>query len=243
MLALNHATLATASVLGLSLYFDQPFFLPLIIFVVFAGVFPDIDHPGSELGRFFKPVAKLLPHRGITHSILGTGLFIALLYFALGNYNQYFTYFLIFAAFFGVYLLEKILKSNISRIDNLTHDLISEKQADFILKIAVMVINFFLFTLLFLIWNDALRLQIIILLAIGYVAHIIGDFITKEGVPLFYPIKKKVGLKLFRTGSAVEAFIGFLLVVANLYLLYEFATRYGVATTEYWTNFITLANS
>jgi membrane-bound metal-dependent hydrolase YbcI (DUF457 family) len=69
MLAVNHATLATAAAFGYSLYFDKPFFLPLILFVVFAGVFPDIDHPGSELGKMFKPVGMLLPHRGFHLSL------------------------------------------------------------------------------------------------------------------------------------------------------------------------------
>jgi inner membrane protein len=234
MLALNHATLATATAFGLSLYFKEPFFLPLIIFVVFAGVFPDIDHPNSELGRYFKPVAKVLPHRGITHSILGVGIFWGIIYFFLNNQNQIFTYVLILAAFFGVNLLEKILEKNITKIDDITLNFVSEKQAYFLLRFATTIINFFLFSLLFLVWNNRMREDIFLLLVIGYIAHIIGDFITKEGVPLFYPFKKKFGLKLFRTGGPIEGFLGFILVVINIYLIYQFCLINQVLTFDYW---------
>jgi membrane-bound metal-dependent hydrolase YbcI (DUF457 family) len=237
MLALNHATLASATALGLSLYFDRPFFLPLLILVIFAGVFPDIDHPGSELGRYFKPLGKVLPHRGITHSILGTSIFVALLYFLLGQ-NQWFTYFLIFGAFFGNYLLEKILEQHIGSLDEMTHDLISDKQARFLLKLLTMVINIVLFVLLVLVWNRMLRDDILILLVIGYVAHIIGDFVTIEGVPLFYPIKKKFGLKLFRTGSWVESLIGVGLFALNIYLIYQSVLVFKIDSAAYWLQYI-----
>jgi membrane-bound metal-dependent hydrolase YbcI (DUF457 family) len=237
MLALNHATLATSIALGLSLYYERPFFLPLLILVIFAGVFPDIDHPGSELGRYFKPIGKLLPHRGITHSILGTGIFVGFLYFLLGQ-NQYFTYFLIIAAIFGNYLFEKILAKHIGSIDEITRNIISEKQAMFILKLFTFCINLCLVILLFLVWNNQLRTDIFILLIIGYIAHIIGDFVTIEGVPLFYPIKMKFGLKLFRTGSWVESTIGFLLFGLNIYFLYLYNIKFDIGNVNYWLQYM-----
>ena len=237
MLAINHATLATATALGLSLYFERPFFLPLLLFVIFAGVFPDIDHPGSELGRYFRPVGKFLPHRGITHSLVGVGLFAGLIYFLLGQ-NIYFTYFLIVAAFFGNYLLEKILQRYIGSIDEITRNIISEKQVNFILHMFSMAINFVLVGLLFLVWNQNLRFEIAVLLVIGYVAHLIGDWVTIEGIPIFFPFKKKLGLKLFRTGSGVETFLGFCLVGLNGYLLYKYAQHFDIASIDYWTRYM-----
>jgi hypothetical protein len=59
MLAINHVTLATAIAFGTSLYFEHPFFLPFISFVVFAALLPDIDHPGSEISRTFPFVNKI----------------------------------------------------------------------------------------------------------------------------------------------------------------------------------------
>ena len=239
MLAINHATLATATVLGLSLYLNQPFFLPLILFVVFAGVFPDIDHPNSELGKMFKPIARLLPHRGITHSFLGTAIFGGSLYFLLGNRSEWFSYFLVFGGFFGVYLLEKIIHRRINQIDTLTRNIVTQKQINFILKVVTTIIYGFLFSLLFLVWNNILRMQILVLLIIGYIAHILGDFVTIEGVPLFFPIKKKIGLKLFRTGSGTENFIGFLIIIVNIYFLYQLNLRDHFLTIAYWSKYLT----
>ena len=239
MLAINHATLATATALGLSIYLERPFFLPLLLFVIFAGVFPDIDHPGSELGRYFKPVGKFLPHRGITHSILGVGIFLGFIYFLLGQ-NQYFTYFLIIAAIFGNYLLQKILQKYIGSIDEITKNIISEKQVNFALHILNIGINFVLVGLLFLVWNQNLRIEIAYLLGIGYIAHLIGDWVTIEGIPIFFPFKAKFGLKLFRTGSGVETFLGFCLVGLNGYLLYKYSQKFDVSSITYWTQYISV---
>jgi hypothetical protein len=46
MLAVNHIALATATVLGASLWLEQPFWPPLILFVVVGSLLPDIDHSG-----------------------------------------------------------------------------------------------------------------------------------------------------------------------------------------------------
>ena len=240
MLAFNHATLASATAFGLSLYFQTPFFLPLIIFVIFAGVLPDIDHPGSELGRWFKPVGKLLPHRGITHSFLGAFLFAGGIYFLLGTEYQYFRYFGIFGAVFGVYLLEKILHHNLNKIDDYSKNLIKQKQINWLLKITTLILYTFLAMLIFLVWNNQMSYQIYQLLVIGYLAHIVGDFITIEGVPLFYPIKKKLGLKLFKTGSGQEAFIGICLVILNIYLSVQFVQVNQVNSLEYWSKYVNL---
>lgn len=240
MLAFNHATLASATALGLSLYFKEPFFLPLIIFVIFAGVLPDIDHPGSELGRWFKPVGKMLPHRGITHSFFGAFLFTGGIYLLLGSQYQYFRYFGVFGAVFGVYLLEKILHHNINKIDDYSKNLIQQKQIKWLLKIVTVVLYIFLAILIFLVWNNQMSNQIYQLLVIGYLAHIVGDFVTIEGVPLFYPIKKKLGLKLFKTGSGQEAFIGFCLVILNIYLTIQFVQVNNVNSLDYWSKYVNL---
>ena len=240
MLAINHATLATAAVFAGSYYFNQPFFLPLILFVIFSGVAPDIDHPGSELGQLFKPVARLLPHRGITHTILGTAIFGSGLYFLFGADNQYLTYFLIFCAFFGVYLMNKILAGHINSLNEKTRNLISEKQVKILLKVANFVVYGFLFSLLLVVWNPILKNQVFSLLLIGYVLHIVGDFVTIEGVPVFFPHKKKLGLKLFRTGSKTETMIGFLLFLANFYFLYQLNLRDNFVSLEYWRRYLSV---
>lgn len=52
----------------------------------------------------------------------------------------------------------------------------------------------------------------------GYVSHILGDFFTPRGIPLFWPIKKNYRLALFRTGSISETiFVVSLLGAATFY--------------------------
>lgn len=48
--------------------------VPMLIGGYFGGLLPDIDHPGSKMGRALYPIAwvvnKLFGHRGATHSLL-----------------------------------------------------------------------------------------------------------------------------------------------------------------------------
>jgi membrane-bound metal-dependent hydrolase YbcI (DUF457 family) len=237
MLAVNHATSSIAIVLAGSLYLNQIFFIPLLLFVTFAGVMPDIDHPGSELGKFFKPIGKILPHRGITHSILGVVVFYYLMQFMFG-YNNFLTYFLLFGSLFGFQLLLKICKNHVGKIDDYTLKFISKKQADLLLTILNIIISAFLVLCVLLVWNGRLRQEIFVLLIVSYACHIVGDFVTKEGVPLFFPIKKKFGLKLFRTGSGIETFLGVLLVLLNIFLLYQFCDKFSVFSEKYWLSYL-----
>jgi membrane-bound metal-dependent hydrolase YbcI (DUF457 family) len=237
MLAINHVTLATATALSLSIYLDQPFFLPLIIFVAFAGLVPDIDHPKSELGRLFKLPALFLPHRGITHSLLGIIIFGGLLYWAL-DFPLTLMYILICGAVLGVMILEKILEDRIGDLKDLSGGILRTKQTKLILKAATFILYIFLFLSALTIWQERLKNEMIILLIIGYFAHIIGDFVTKEGIPLFWPIRKKWGLKLFKTGGDIETIIGFFLVIANLYLLWIFINKFGLTQEAYWQGYL-----
>lgn len=52
-----------------------------IILVLFGGLLPDIDHPKSKLGRYFRPVMFLFEHRGFFHSFLVLPLITAVLFF------------------------------------------------------------------------------------------------------------------------------------------------------------------
>jgi membrane-bound metal-dependent hydrolase YbcI (DUF457 family) len=239
MLALNHVTLATASILGVSLYLDQPFFLPFIVFVVFAALLPDIDHPNSEISNFFPYFNKLFPHRQITHSFLGVGVFAGGLYFLLG-YSTILSIILLVAAFIGVHFLGKLMNRRIGQLKHVSGGFFSSKQIKLAVKIFELILNGFLISLLFLIWKDRFRLEILILLVFGYAAHIVGDFVTIEGVPLFFPIKLKQGLKLFRTGGNIESFIGVVLLFVNAYLIYKFWIQFDLSSTQYWVNYLGL---
>ena len=56
-------------------------------------------------------------------------------------------------------------------------------------------------------------------LIIGYISHIFIDSLTKSGVPLFYPVSRKMyGLKLFKT-SKHELLVSFLTIFITYCLL------------------------
>jgi inner membrane protein len=238
MLAVNHALFSLNSALLISVHFNIEFYLPLLILTLFSGVLPDIDHPNSELGRYFKVVGKFLPHRGITHSLLGFGIFYFVLQFLFQQSHIYFTYFLIFCSFFGLYLGRKILRKQVLRLDDITKNLISPKQANYILEVLFFILNINLIILLLLVWNNELRNQIFQLLLIGYVSHLIGDFVTKEGIPVFYPLKNKLGLKLFKTGGLIEGLLGFIMFASLFYLLYLYGQKYDFYNVDYWLKFV-----
>jgi inner membrane protein len=238
MLALNHVTLSTAATFGLSLYLDQPFFLPFIIFVAFASLLPDVDHPKSEISNFFPGINKALPHRGVTHSIFGVGVFAVALYFLLQK-DATFSVLLILGSFIGVYILSKIMTKKVYELNSVTKDFFSSKQMKFMIKSFSAVLYVFLAMLIFLIWKERFRLEIASLLTIGYIGHIIGDYITKDGIPLFWPLPFRPGLKLFRTGGGFESFLGLVLFVTNIYLVYLFYNRFGIDTQAYWQAYLT----
>jgi membrane-bound metal-dependent hydrolase YbcI (DUF457 family) len=233
MLAINHAQLAVTITLGAALIYNQPFYLPLIMFVIFAGVLPDIDHPGSELGRFFKPIGMVLPHRGVTHSIFGAAVVISTFYYTL-QFNKVLSTIFFIAAIFGWNLCKKIFAQHILSLDEKTRNLVSRRQTEVALGMFNFIINFLLLIILFLLWKQQYGQQIFLLISLGYLAHLVGDFVTIEGIPLFWPIRKKFGLRLFRTGGTIEGFIGFCLFFINIYLFYKYGTQYNVWTPEYW---------
>jgi len=69
---------------------------------------------------------------------------------------------------------------------------------------------------------------------LGYASHLIMDFITKEGIPWFFPIPIRFGFPPFkfmrvRTGGPIESFVVFPgLIAGNAYLIYM---HYSVVLT------------
>lgn len=237
MLAINHVSLATATVLGLSIYYDHPFFLPLIVFVIFAALLPDIDHNKSEISQLIPVVNRFFGHRSFTHSILGTATFALIVYFSLGS-SVYISYALLAAGFIGLYYLRKLLLARTHQFDALTRGFFSRKQLILFVNITAVFLVLMGTIAAFTVWEDKARMEIAILLLLGYVNHLFGDFITKEGIPLLWPWKHYFGLRIFRTGSNFETFLGILLAGANVYLTYLFWIQFHVSDSIYWLQYI-----
>ena len=43
---------------------------PQIALAAFGSLLPDVDHSGSTLGKFIKPISRHIRHRGVTHSLI-----------------------------------------------------------------------------------------------------------------------------------------------------------------------------
>ena len=68
------ATLVLAQKLEITPVLAQGDWFHMIPAVLLGSLLPDLDHPGSILGRLFRiislPLSKLCGHRGFTHSLL-----------------------------------------------------------------------------------------------------------------------------------------------------------------------------
>ena len=140
MLAKNHIVFGASCYTALAMVDPHiPVNAVALVVVMLSSLLPDIDHPGSWLGRRLKiisvPLSNIIGHRGFTHSLL--------------------------AVFLIVYCL-------LSYFYNLNY--------------------------------------ILLAIFIGYLSHILADFLTKSGVPLLWPAKNRFFMPIlaFRTGSYVE---------------------------------------
>lgn len=55
---------------------------PLVLFAALGALLPDIDHPASKLGRYFKSLRWFAKHRGFFHSLFAAVLFTVLVHLA-----------------------------------------------------------------------------------------------------------------------------------------------------------------
>lgn len=145
---------------------------------------------------------------------------------------------LLFAALIGVYYLEKLLERRTRQLAKASRGLLSGRQVKFMLKFISGVLTVFILSLLLLIWKERFRQEIIWLLISGFGAHLIGDLVTKDGIPLLWPLRQRFALKLFRTGSTMESLVGVILLGLNIYLGYEFWMRFGLGTEGYWRQYL-----
>jgi len=105
----------------------------------FGALLPDLDHPGSWIGRRFKliawPITLIFGHRGITHSLLAAGAVSILL--------------------------------------------LSQVAAAWVIPIGL-----------------------------GYLSHLLGDYLTPLGIPLLYPSRKAFHFPTpIRTGGPGELIV------------------------------------
>ena len=60
---------------------------------------------------------------------------------------------------------------------------------------------------------------------IGYLTHMAGDFVTKGGIPVFWPLKRRFALPIMVTGSVIEFLSVTALMIAIVYLQADYWTE------------------
>ncbi|MDR0784247.1 MAG: metal-dependent hydrolase [Propionibacteriaceae bacterium] len=162
-----------------------------------AAMLPDLDHKHATITQSLGPITRLLTrvvskiaggHRQLTHSLLGVVAFTALAW----AISQHFLPFaLTIGLLFAIGLAA--LRLNYRRLTPVH-------------TVAVIAIT------VGALWSGAqgtgpLALDtrtLPIAVAIGCLAHIIADMLTKEGCPLLYPLPRRLHILTLTTGGPIE---------------------------------------
>lgn len=49
--------------------------------------------------------------------------------------------------------------------------------------------------------------------SIGYISHLILDFLTQKGIQLFFPFNKRFGIKIFKTNGLIDHIIRYIGII------------------------------
>lgn len=163
--------------------------------------------------------------KGTTHAVLGV---VALA--ALTPLPAFLPHLLLVSVCAGVGALLPDLDSDESLIRHETHTARSDGPLGWLVS-AIMpshrgVTHSGLAALLVFLLARAIGKDWALALAIGYAAHIAADMLTRQGVPLLWPIHWRLSLLPLTTGGAGEAVIT---VAAGGWLLYTLLGRIGIS--------------
>lgn len=215
MLGRNHAVSAAAGwaaagpvfpLVGLEPATDPLLYAASIALAGGAGVIPDLDHPDARPAAAFGLVSRLVArltakaaggHRKLTHSVpfaigLGTAVFAA----GLLPFGNWVSGVLVWGmTVFSGSLLGPSLGFRPSPV------LLMASGAAAGWAVAVIEVPL----------TVGIRWALPFIIGGGCLLHILGDWLTKGGVPLLLPFsKKRWAAGLFRTGSGAETAVGLL---------------------------------
>lgn len=225
----THATIGIWGALNLAQALGQPLIGP-VAFAYLGALWPDIDHPDSIVGRYFR-----------------------FFYFAFGCFfgcQPFLPTLIFFAACAGVFtviirlrglplcgaaglcwflaadwLLWKIVFLRCPGLKDFFHSLFAHRGfSHSLLGLLAFAAPWFLFLTL-------LRLPLLwgAYFGVGYLLHVAADLLCNAGVPLFWPFAKhRVGLPLFRTRGVREMLLQAIVVWAVVSQVL-FLARHGLA--------------
>ena len=149
MMAPTHLVFGVTTALGISHLGWLEASVPVFAAASLGSLLPDIDHPGSVVGKRLwlvaMPVAMIFGHRGITHSLIAVVVMSAAIAWQIGAQP----------------------------------------------------------------W--------VVALAIGYLTHLIGDWLTPSGVPFLWPNRRKFASPIgFKTNSMTEIIFLMVMIVVDV---------------------------
>ncbi len=193
--------LAAGAGIGIAVFgVDSSTWLIPAIAVCGAALLPDIDEPGSSVSREFGFVSRGFSflvnkiaggHRKLTHSLLGLAVVMALLGLSATRRE-------------GSAILFGLLAASAWRI---------------VLPWWLGLRHLFVLAgagggWYFYHSHPFAGLWLVALVGVGWVVHLLGDYLTRGGVPLLYPRTRMVSLPVFgATGSGLETAFAVLLYV------------------------------
>lgn len=200
-----------AVALGAGLYMDVPSVILAVSLYPGFALFPDIDHARATASNTFgivtRTFSRVLGHRRETHSVPGILMLAFITYMAVlypGNVlgRTWLTFILVIGWASVLRLIP--LKSFKGKADEAVA-----------ISIAIAVVWF----------PGALQsagfpeFPLSVLpgaLAVGMLVHLVGDIITKQGCPVFWPFSsKRLAFKVFKAGGRFEHSVMVSLVIAG----------------------------
>ena len=217
MMGKSHAAmgLAAGAGIGVAVFgLSSPTWLIPTVAVCGAAILPDIDEPGSTVSREFGLASEGFSfvvnkiaggHRKLTHSLLGVGIILVLLWlFSTSKEGS--------AVLFGLLAASawRIVIPWWLRLRRL-----------FILAGVGAGIMFYHANLISGLW-------LVALVGVGWLVHMAGDFLTRGGIPLLYPKSEGFSLSVFgTTGSKLETLFAAVLYLSVFITLGVWFTHYS----------------
>ena len=236
----SHMLSSFTGAVALSHVTHLPVGLALTGGVILGSLLPDIDEPNSYIGKKTSVsvtkggatvgpasiVKGLFGHRGFTHSLLAAFL-VFIPYLLLRNQHEFLgidlqksnllqqilsgtgswlalSIMMVLIAYF-IYVFGSILVKVAKKIFSFLSNK-NKKRIKFSIYIALILIT----VLMPLNWMNAMLLGV----SLGYLLHIMGDFLSKSGVPLLYPFtKKRFKIYLYTTGKISETIVLIVILV------------------------------
>lgn len=194
MRGITHAGVGATAYVAVCSLMQRPFNIYELAVVVAASLLPDIDHPKSKVNKFILPIKSKDAKRAL---FICMGIAVLLVdYFYVGETAL--------KVLGGLLIVIGIT----SHRNGVTHSLVG-------LMLFMFVIHYYA--------TKYQYKEITSLFVLGFLSHLIGDFFTKAGVPLFYPItKKKIkGIITYKVGSKSGDFLEMvLLILCVVYIVY-----------------------